>query len=71
MKWSKNKIAEKGKKINFYGRTYRNYDKNRLRLDLLDHDWGLFYNSRDTDKLWEEIENLFLTMLDKMCPFKE
>ena len=54
----------------FEGRSYRNFDGERLREDLLGHDWTQFYSLGDPNEAWEYILEQFTPILDKMCPIR-
>ena len=42
------RIRSKIKKVNFRGRSYRNYDKERLQEELINNKWAGFYEMRDS-----------------------
>ena len=57
-------------KVEFKGRSYKNYLKEDLQLELLQKNWELFYNSRDPCYCWEQIESSVRVYLDRTCPIK-
>ena len=58
-------------KVDFYGRSYRNYGKEELQLELLQGDWAPFYESNDPNWCWEFIENSVTGYLNRTCPLKK
>ena len=58
------------KKIAFQGRSYMNYVKENLQLELLQADWGPFYQSVDPSTGWELLEAKIRDYLDRECPIK-
>ena len=60
----------KANKINFRGRSYRNYIKERFQENIINTDWEEFYNNNDPNWLWEFIYNTILENIENMCPIK-
>ena len=57
-------------KVDFIGRSYRDYIKEDFQGKLLDYDWDQFYNSRDANLCWEIMENKIREELNIVCPQK-
>ena len=51
-------------KINFTGRSYKNYIKEDFQESLVGEDWREFYGSRDPEFLWETMEGLICSNID-------
>ena len=62
----------KGKhtKVEFKGRSYKNYVKEDLQEELIHSDWDDFYRSRDPALCWDIIETRIRAFLDRTCPLK-
>ena len=67
---TRKKTYVKPRKVTFVGRSYKNYIKEDFQEELESADWGVFYNSRDPNFLWNMMENAITTEIDKMCPIK-
>ena len=48
--------VERGK-VEFKGRSYRNYVKEDLQSALINDNWDDFYNTRDSEQCWNFLEN--------------
>ena len=57
-------------KVAFTGRSYKNYNKEDLQLELLLADWQDYFASADPDFCWDFLENLVKQYLDRVCPQK-
>ena len=57
-------------KINFEGRSYRNYIKEDFQSNLINSNWNDFYSSVDPNICWNIMENIIRTEIDNMCPIK-
>ena len=57
-------------KIDFTGRSYKNYDEKLFCLQLLQEDWVEYYSSRNVDVAWNILYNKILLIADRMCPLK-
>ena len=57
-------------KIDFTGRSYKNYDEKLFCLQLLQEDWVEYYSSRNVDVAWNILYNKILSIADRMCPLK-
>ena len=64
------KIRLKIPKINFTGRSYKNYVKEYFQESLSEANWAEFYNTNDPNRLWEIMEGIILKNIDTMCPLK-
>ena len=67
---TRKKLAVKQEKIEFKGRSYRNYDREIFQGALLNRDWGNFMNERDPNVLWEQMQSIMEEEIDLMCPIK-
>ena len=50
------RVRYKHKKVEFEGRSYKNYGKEELQSELINEDWGAFYQSQDAAVCWEILE---------------
>ena len=57
-------------KVEFQGRSYKNYDAHDLRRHLLQLDWNIFYNSQNPGECWDYLEKEIRVYLDEICPLK-
>ena len=55
-------------KVEFVGRSYKNYSREDLQDNLLQWDWGQFYESEDPNLCWDVLENEIRSYLDRTCP---
>ena len=56
--------------VEFEGRSYRHFDKNILKRELLNHNWGDFYQIDNPDEAWKYILDRFVPVIDDMCPIR-
>ena len=68
---TRKKVQAKIDKVEFKGRSYRNYDKERFQRKLLDSNWEEFDAVEDPNRLWELMENKILEVIEGMCPIKK
>ena len=55
----------------FYGRSYRNFNKDLFNQRLADQDWDIIQNFQDIDMKWEHFHQAIINILDQMCPIKK
>ena len=67
---TRKKVQVKREKIDFQGRSYRNYDRQAFQDRLAGRDWTDFFTLRDPDELWESMETKIMEEIDRMCPIK-
>ena len=67
----KKKARDSRPKVEFEGRSYRNYNKERLREALQDMDWADLHTILDPDDAWDFIVSRFLPIIDQMCPVRK
>ena len=65
---TRKKIWVKQKKISFRGRSYKNYVKEDFQEDLVNLNWGKFFEETDPDKLWEILRGAITKTTDPICP---
>ena len=68
---TRKKVMVKREKINFAGRSYRNYDKEKFQENLAAEDWSTFFQNFDPDILWELMEDIILRNIEPMCALKQ
>ena len=57
-------------KVEFKGRSYKNYVKEDMQEELLTSDWAQFYETGDPSDCWEIILNKIRLYLNRSCPQK-
>ena len=67
----KKKKRDSRPKVEFRGRSYRNYNGEDYKRNLLECDWGNFYKLEDPNEAWEYMLNQFTPLIDKMCPIRD
>ena len=67
---NRKKIKVKVERVEFRGRSYRNYDKDRFQRRLENKNWEGLFESEDPNELWEIMENFITRNIDEMCPLK-
>ena len=67
---TRKKRAVPSQKVDFVGRSYRNYVKEDFQRKLLDYNWDQFYNLRDPNLCWDIMENKIRMELNEVCPQK-
>ena len=67
---SRKKVSAKKERVEFRGRSYRDYNRDVFQDRLREYDWENFFVSRDPDTLWGISENFILEELELMCPIK-
>ena len=66
----KKKRRDHRPKVEFEGRSYRNYNRDKLKQSLLRHDWEAFYEIKNPNGAWDYILNQLLINIDEMCPIR-
>ena len=64
----KKKKRDDRPKVEFKGRSYKNFDRRIFREELLKVDWDSFYKIQDPNIAWDFMLDRFLPILDTMCP---
>ena len=64
------KMKISAKKV-FTGRSYRHYDANTFKADLVPEDWEEFYATNVPNKLLEIMISKIRTVANVMCPTKK
>ena len=59
------------KRVDFEGRSYRNYDREEFQQSLREENWGNFFTSRDPDELWERMRSKITEQADRFCPMRK
>ena len=65
------RVRQRHNKIDFVGRSYKNYDRNEFQISLIDGDWREFYASEDPASCWDLLEGKIRHQLDQACPQKK
>ena len=58
------------KKASFIGRSYRNYDENVFKNNLVEHDWREFFANEKPNIQWDIMLSKIIEVADEMCPVK-
>ena len=64
------KIHIKHDKVEFRGRSYRNYNKDEFQRLLREENWDMLFTLDDPDKQWEFMYGTIVDLIDVMCPTK-
>ena len=67
---TRKKLCTKPGKIDFKGRSYRNYSKEVFQESLEEADWGPFFDLVEPNQLWNIMLNVILEKIERMCPMK-
>ena len=57
-------------KVEFKGRSYRNFNKDKFKEELLRLNWEKFYELEDPGVAWDYILGKLIPVLDTMCPIR-
>ena len=57
-------------KVEFKGRSYRNYVKEDFQDNLGNHNWDNFYTLNDPNALWLYMREIITNTINPMCPLK-
>ena len=57
-------------KCNFIGRSYRNYDADVFKHNIIEANWENFDNNDTVTGKWEILEEIIRSNIDNMCPLK-
>ena len=59
------------KKTTFKGRSYRNYDVNIFKQEIVEQNWNELFASTEPEKIWDIMLSKITEVADNMCPVKE
>ena len=65
---TRKKTYTKVEKIDFKGRSYRNYDKETFQDGLINENWDIFFATDDPNELWAILKGKISRAIDGMCP---
>ena len=65
------KIKIKPFKVEFFGRSYRNYSKNILADRMLEIDWNDLLLLDNPDTIWNNLYDRLLIIVNDICPFRK
>ena len=68
---TRKKHFEKSARVDFEGRSYKNYSTEVYQGDLLREDWTGFYNNDNPNSAWEIFYGKMVTTLDTYCPIRK
>ena len=71
VKVTRKKTWVKPKKIEFKGRSYRNYVKEDFQNSLNDLNWRRYFEIDDPNVLWGLLKTAILNSIDPVCPLKK
>ena len=57
--------------MDFWGRSYRNYDRERFQNAIRGYNWDQFWNLEDPNHCWEFITRAIEHVINPMCPLKK
>ena len=58
-------------RVQYTGRSYRDYDPDAFKNCLTVYDWSTFMNTLDPNDCWNEMLHVIHDSLDEMCPIKK
>ena len=64
-------LTPKHKKVSFHGRSYRDYDMERFKIELQNLDWDPYWNINDPGLCWAYIVKCIENTINPMCPLRE
>ena len=67
---TKKKIKTKKVQIDFYGRSYRNYDREAFQQHLMEYNWNEYWQFDNPDDCWEYMVKVIEKYLDPVCPVR-
>ena len=67
---NRKKAMNKYQKIEFTGRSYKNYSKEDFQDNLRMYDWNNFFVMENPDECWSILYDRIISTLDDMCPEK-
>ena len=67
---NRKKVGAKLEKVEFAGRSYKNYRKEEFQHNLINCDWDGFYAQNDPNRLWDIMEHIILDQANQFCPLK-
>ena len=68
---TRKKSKTKYNRVQFVGRSYRNYNKEELREYLNTKDWTEYFNKTNPSDCWDMLLQSIETKIDNMCPLKQ
>ena len=68
---TRKKRAASRQRVEFSGRSFKNYVCEDFQNDPTNLDWGPFYDSRERNKLWEFMEEKILQLVNRSCLIKK
>ena len=67
----KKKKRDSRPKVEFRGRSYRNYNGEEYKRKLLECDWESFYAIDEPNAAWEYMLDQFTPLVNEMCPIRD
>ena len=67
---TRKKLYAKREKIEFRGRSYRNYNRADFQNRLANEDWAPFFESESPNEQWDIMFNIIVNTIDQMCPIR-
>ena len=67
---TRKKVSSKSEKIEFRGRSYRNYIREDFQRAVAEGNWDDFFAEGDPNTLWDMLEGRISGAIDQMCPIK-
>ena len=58
------------KKVNFEGRSYKNYIKEDFQWSMINENWEEFYKLNNVDEAWTFMKNVISKHIEEQCPIK-
>ena len=67
---TRKKSLSKMEKIDFRGRSYKNYDKAAFQNVLINDNWDTFFATNDPNKIWAILKSKISRAIDDLCPIR-
>ena len=67
----KKKGRDRRPKVEFEGRSYKDFDQSVFREELQSGDWKSFFNIEYPESAWDYLLHRLLPVLDRMCPVRK
>ena len=64
-------VPKEKSKLEFTGRSYKNYNQVVFQNNLLEKDWNELYTNNDVNQAWNIMLTNIMITIDRMCPLKK
>ena len=67
---TRKKLYVKSKKVEFKGRSYKNYNKDLFQDSLVNSNWDNYFANDDPNNLWDIMREKILDSISPLCPLR-